>query len=194
MLNTSQASDPSGAKPTDMERRFQLKRWRSTGVWPFGAHVAPTEGRRLNPLSSWMQIHALRRRAFSLPGPLLLHPVGDDLVVTLYRTARRALTTPSHLPQDPPHVPRVVTDASQGFDHFRHALQRPHVGRVAVFERPLLQLLLNEAQVRLIELSPPASSPCGTTGPPVCAASPWHQNRDGHRCGPSPSPTGPASA
>ena len=29
MLNTSQASDPSGAKPTaaDIERRFQLKWW-----------------------------------------------------------------------------------------------------------------------------------------------------------------------
>jgi hypothetical protein len=42
---------------------------------------------------------------FFYTGPLLLHPVGDGLVVTLYRTARRALTTPSHLPQDPPHVP-----------------------------------------------------------------------------------------
>src|ERR1035441_197559 len=96
---------------------------------------------------------------FFYTGPLLLHPVGDGLVVTLCRTARRALTTPSHLPQDPPHVPRVVTDASQGFDHFRHALQRPHVGRVAVFERPLPQLLLNEAQVRLIELREPARPP-----------------------------------
>ena len=69
MLNTSQASEPSGANPTaaDIDSRFQLKRWRSTGVLPFGAQVALTEGRRLNPLSSWKQIQAFLRRAFFLP-------------------------------------------------------------------------------------------------------------------------------
>jgi hypothetical protein len=50
-----------------MERRFQLKWWVRTGVFPFGAQVALTEGRRLNPLSSWKTIHALLALAFFLP-------------------------------------------------------------------------------------------------------------------------------
>src|ERR1039458_5098545 len=70
MLKTSQASEPSGAKPTaaDIERRFQLKRWRSTGVWPLGAQVALTEGRSENPDSSWKQTQALLRRALFFHG------------------------------------------------------------------------------------------------------------------------------
>jgi hypothetical protein len=51
-----------------MESRFQLKRWVRTGVRPFGAQVALTEGRSENPDSSWKMIHALRRRAFFLRG------------------------------------------------------------------------------------------------------------------------------
>lgn len=43
-----------------MDSRFQLKRWCKTGVFPFVAQVALTEGRRLNPLSSWKAIQARR--------------------------------------------------------------------------------------------------------------------------------------
>ena len=68
MPNTREASVPSGRKHTaaDIDRRFQLKWWVRTGVWPFGAQVALTEGRRLNPLSSWKQIQALLAWAFFL--------------------------------------------------------------------------------------------------------------------------------
>ena len=68
-LHAREASLPSGRKHTaaDIDRRFQLKWWVRTGVLPFGAQVALTEGRRLNPLSSWKQIQALLAWAFSLP-------------------------------------------------------------------------------------------------------------------------------
>ena len=128
---------------------------------PFGAHVALTEGRRLNPLSSWKQIQALRRRAFFYPGPLLLHPVGDGLVVALDGPARRALAAPAHLAQDPPHVPGVIGDTGDGLDNLGDALERPHVGRVAVVQRPLLQLFLDVEQISLVELGKPARPPCG---------------------------------
>ena len=62
---------PLGRKQTaaDIERRFQLFRWWCrTGVWPLGAQVDLTEGRRLNPLSSWKTIQAFLARAFFLPG------------------------------------------------------------------------------------------------------------------------------
>jgi len=66
---TREASVPSGRKhrAADIDRRFQLKRWQRTGVCPLGAQVDLTEGRRLNPLSSWKTIHASLARAFSLP-------------------------------------------------------------------------------------------------------------------------------
>ena len=70
MAKTRVASEPSGLKHSaaDIDRRFQWFMWcTSTGVWPFGAHVALTEGRRLNPLSSWKTIHAPLARAFFLP-------------------------------------------------------------------------------------------------------------------------------
>ena len=40
-----------------------LKRWRSTGVFPLGAHVARTDGSREKPDSSWNTIGACWRRA-----------------------------------------------------------------------------------------------------------------------------------
>ncbi len=69
MPKTREASLPSGRKHSaaDIERRFQLKWWVRTGVCPFGAQVDLTEGRRLNPLSSWKTIQAFLVRAFFLP-------------------------------------------------------------------------------------------------------------------------------
>ena len=69
MPNTKDAWLPSGEKHSaaDMESRFQLKWWVSTGVWPLGAQVDLTEGRRLNPFSSWKQIQAPLARASFLP-------------------------------------------------------------------------------------------------------------------------------
>ena len=68
MPNTREASLPSGRKHTaaDIDRRFQLKWWWRTGVCPLGAQVDLTEGRRLNPLSSWKTIQAFLARAFFL--------------------------------------------------------------------------------------------------------------------------------
>jgi len=70
MPNTRAASVRSERKQTaaDIYRRFQLFRWWwRTGVRPLGAQVDLTEGRRLNPLSSWKTIQAFLARAF-LPG------------------------------------------------------------------------------------------------------------------------------
>ncbi len=60
---------PSSRKHSaaDIDRRFQLKWWVRTGVCPLGAQVDLTEGRRLNPLSSWKTIQAFLARAFFLP-------------------------------------------------------------------------------------------------------------------------------
>ena len=70
MPKTSDASLPSGRKHSaaDMDRRFQLKWWVRTGVCPLGAQVDLTEGRRLNPLSSWKTIQAFLALAFFLHG------------------------------------------------------------------------------------------------------------------------------
>ena len=68
MPKTSEASLPSGRKQiaAAIDRRFQLKWCVRTGVCPLGAQVDLTEGRRLNPLSSWKTIHAFLPRAFFL--------------------------------------------------------------------------------------------------------------------------------
>src|ERR1035438_3161248 len=94
------ASLASGETRTaaDIDRRFQLLRWwRSTGVWPLGAQVACTTGRRLNPLSSWKTIQAPLARAFFYPGPSFVDPLFDGLVVALGRLAGRTLTAPAHV-------------------------------------------------------------------------------------------------
>jgi hypothetical protein len=69
MPKTRDASLASGRKHSaaDIDRRFQLKWWVRTGVCPLGAQVALTEGRRLNPLSSWKTIQAFLARACFLP-------------------------------------------------------------------------------------------------------------------------------
>lgn len=76
----------------DIDRRFQwFMWWRRTGVWPFGAQVARTDGVRANPLSSWKAIHAPLARAFFYLGPALVGPPLDGLVVALDGPAGRAL-------------------------------------------------------------------------------------------------------
>ena len=60
---------------------------------------------------------------FFYPGPVVLHPAGDRLVVTFDGPAGRTLAAPAHLAQDSPHVPWVIRHAGLGFDHLGHTLR-----------------------------------------------------------------------
>ena len=103
-----------------------------TGVFPFGAQVALTEGRRLNPLSSWKTIHAPRPGRFFYPGPAFVDPLLDRLVVPLGGTTGRTLASPSHLAKHSPDVTGVVLHPGDLFDHVGHSSQGPQLGREAV--------------------------------------------------------------
>jgi|GEM_PF-4653136 len=75
-----------------MDARFQLNRWRITGVWPTGAQVRRTTGSSETPDSSQKTTAARRRRALrQILGPVLGHPTGDGLLVALDGAAGGAL-------------------------------------------------------------------------------------------------------
>src|SRR6266540_2636190 len=83
-----------------MDARFHLNRWRMTGVCPRGAQVRRTTGSSEAPDSSQNTITAWRRRALrQILGPVLGHPAGDGLLVTLDGTAGGTLQPPAHAAQ-----------------------------------------------------------------------------------------------
>jgi hypothetical protein len=72
--------------------RFHLNRWPMTGVTPHGAQVRRTTRSSETPDSSQNTTTARRRRVLrQILGPVLGHPAGDRLLVTLDRAAGRAL-------------------------------------------------------------------------------------------------------
>src|SRR5687767_11046754 len=101
-----------------MEVRFHLKWWRMTGVWPTGAQVRRVTGSSDAPDSSQNTITARRRRARArMLGPVLGHPTGDGLLVTLDGAAGGALQAPAHaLAQQLPGVAGMVGDPRQLLD------------------------------------------------------------------------------
>jgi hypothetical protein len=73
-LNVGLRDNANVDRAADIDSRVQLKWWCSTGVWPLGAQVDLTEGRRLNPDSSWKTIQAPRRLALFLCGATPVPP------------------------------------------------------------------------------------------------------------------------
>src|SRR5918995_3126748 len=132
-----------------MEARFQLNRWRMTGVTPRGAQVRRVTGSKETPDSSQNTMTALRRRAFFPdPWPVGGHPAGDGLLVTLDRAAGRALQAVAQaVAQQLPDVPGMVGDPGQPLDHGRDAGEGPVVGVEAVGAGALAQRLVDEVQL-----------------------------------------------
>jgi hypothetical protein len=128
----------------------------STGVWPFGAQVALTEGRRLNPLSSWKTIQAFLALAFFYLGPAFVDPALDGLIIPLCRLSGRPLTAPAHPAEDLPDVSGVVLHPGGPLDHLGHPGQGPQIGRIAIGLRPLLQGPFHLGQVAVGHQARPA--------------------------------------
>ena len=124
-----------------------MKWWVRTGVCPFGAQVDLTEGRRLNPLSSWKTIQAFLVRAFFYLGPALVDPLLDGLVVALSRLAGRSLPAPAHPAEHLPDVSGVVGHTGGLLDHLGHPAERPQIGRIPIGLWALLEGSLYFGQV-----------------------------------------------
>src|SRR6266508_587462 len=127
-----------------MDARFHLNRWRMTGVCPRGAQVRRTTGSSEAPDSSQNTITAWRRRALrQILGPVLGHPAGDGLLVTLDGTAGGTLQPPAHAAQQLPGMPGMVADPGEPLDHGGDALKGPVVGVEAVGAGALAQRLVD---------------------------------------------------
>src|SRR6266571_6282130 len=139
-----------------------------TGVTPRGAQVRRVTGSSDAPDSSQNTMMARRRRAPArILGPVLGHPAGDRLLVTLNRAAGGALQAPAHAAQQLPGVAGVVADPSCLLDHAGDAGHGPVVGVEAVGagalpERPVDggTLGLRQARVR-----PGGPTACQRVGP-----------------------------
>src|SRR5215213_5473547 len=104
-----------------------------TGVWPRGAQVLRTTGSSEAPDSSQNTTTARRRRALrQVLRPVLGHPAGDGLLVTLDRAAGGALQPPAHAAQQLPGVAGVVARPGEPLDHRGDAGKGPVVGVEAV--------------------------------------------------------------
>lgn len=147
---------------------FQLKWYCSTGVWPRGAQVRARWGRSLSPLSSTKTMVCPCFCAFFKLRPALLLPAPDGHLVPLQRPPRRTLATPAQLPQQSPHVGRMVLDGALAADQFSHATRRPQAGGVSQRFRPLLQPLLQALHIRRTQ-SRLASGPSGLLQPGATA-------------------------
>jgi hypothetical protein len=99
------------------------------GVWPRGAQLRRTTGSSEAPLSSQNTITACRRRALrQIRRPVLSHPAGDGLLVTLDGAAGGALQPPAHAAQQLPGVAGMVMGPGEPLDHGGDAGKGPVVG------------------------------------------------------------------
>src|SRR4029450_13594747 len=114
-----------------------------TGVWPRGAQVRRVTGGKEAPDSSQNTMTARRRRALRrILGPVLGHPTGDRLLVTLDRAAGWALEPPVQgVAQQLPHVAGMVGHPGESLDHGSDAGQGPVGGVEAVCPSALAQRL-----------------------------------------------------
>src|SRR5215212_4740162 len=113
-----------------------------TGVCPRGAQVRRVTGSSEAPLSSQNTITARRRRALrQILGPVLGHPAGDGLLVTLDRAAGGALQPPAHAAQQLPGMAAMVAGPGEPLDHGGNALKGPVVAVEAVGAGTLAQRL-----------------------------------------------------
>src|SRR6266508_6799799 len=151
-----------------MDARFHLNRWRMTGVCPRGAQVRRTTGSSEAPDSSQNTITAWRRRALrQILGPVLGHPAGDGLLVTLDGTAGGTLQPQAHAAQQLPGMPGMVADPGEPLDHGGDALKGPVVGVEAVRAGALAQPLVDGGTlgVRQARVRPGGTAACQRVGP-----------------------------
>jgi hypothetical protein len=95
--------------------------------------------------SSQNTITALRLRAAArILGPVLSHPAGDGLLVTLDGAASRALQPVVQAVAQLPDVTAMVGDAGEPFDHGGHTLKGPVVVVVAVRAGTLPERLVDK--------------------------------------------------
>jgi len=73
-------------------------------------------GRSLNPLSSMKTMVRPSFWAFFKLRPSLLLPAPDGRFVPFQSSPHRPLTTPTHLAQDLPNMPRMIPDAILSLD------------------------------------------------------------------------------
>src|SRR5215218_1306413 len=156
-----------------------------TGVLPRGAQVRRVTGSSEAPLSSQNTITARRRRALrQILRPVLSHPAGNRLLVTLHRPAGGTLQPPAHAAQQLPGVAGMVTGPGEPLDHGGDAGQGPVVGVEAVGAGALaqrgiqvLELLVVKARVgpggaAACQRLQPALSPAGVPAADVLAGHP----------------------
>jgi hypothetical protein len=112
---------------------------------------APTRRKSRRPhLGAWR---------FFDPGPLMLDPAGDLLLVAFDRAPLRTLQRPAQpVAQDRPDMPRVMTHPGQLGDYHRDPLQGPQVGIEPVGLGALQQGLLDAGQLSARQLG---SGPVG---------------------------------
>jgi hypothetical protein len=145
------------------DSRFQLNGWRSTGVWPrVPTSRAPTATGtpRTRPRTRSARSGAL---PFFQHSPALHHPLVDGFVVARGRSPRRSLPAPLQiLAQEGPHVRRVIAHACESLDHLCHALQGPHVIRIAIGFGAFEQLAFNVSKLVSAQLRQPPGTTCAT--------------------------------
>src|ERR1051325_2115368 len=107
------------------DKRFQLKVYCSTGVWPRGAQVRTRWGRSLKPLSSTNTMVRRCWRAFFYFRPAHPLPAADESLVTLGGPACRPLATPTQPVQETPDMARMEFDAGLALDQIGDAPTGP---------------------------------------------------------------------
>lgn len=112
---------------------------RRTGVLPLGAQVREMVGTSRNPLSSRKAKWAPSSAVFFYPGPHMLLPVPDRLLVPFPGPFIGFLATPSQALHQVPHIGNRIAHTEFAADHCLDALQRPEVRCVPRFHRALAQ-------------------------------------------------------
>ena len=83
-------------------------------------------------------------------------PVANCLLISFLRPEARPLQTPSHLPQNSPHMPGMIVHHGQRFDQFRYPWQCPQIGCIALCSCPLKELCTD--LLNLIFGQPPSAA------------------------------------
>ena len=83
-------------------------------------------------------------------------PVANRLLISFLRPQARPLQTPSHLPQNSPHMPGMIVHRSHRFDQLRYPWQCPQIGCIALCSCPLEELCTD--LLNLIFAQPPSAT------------------------------------
>src|SRR5215207_6543144 len=141
-----------------------------TGVWPRGAQVRRVTGSSEAPLSSQNTITARRRRALrQILRPVLGHPAGDGLLVTLHRAAGGTLQPPAQAAQQLPGVAGMVAGPGEPLDHGGDALKGPVVGVEAAGAGALAQRGIQVVELLVVKarVGPGRAAAASAASPPA---------------------------